>query len=57
MTADTRKTITVHRPESGWATARRKHGQGLRTGLRAKADVDTEQRNRGHEWNVVRSGD
>lgn len=58
MTADPRKTTTTReQPETGWATARRLNGRGIRTCLKAKADKDGGQTRWGIEGNVVRGED
>ncbi|MFH0519396.1 hypothetical protein ACHBTE_19760 [Streptomyces sp. M41] len=57
VNAETKQTTTVRRPETGWATARRLHGQCIRTCERATFDGDDGPKRRGDEWNVVRGED
>ncbi|WP_327714709.1 hypothetical protein OG381_04115 [Streptomyces sp. NBC_00490] len=57
MTGEVRKTITVSRPETGWAQARRLRGQAIRTCVRATIDSDTAQLRDGADANVVRGED
>ncbi|MFJ9347613.1 hypothetical protein [Streptomyces sp. NPDC101237] len=43
--------------ETGWATARRLRGKGVRTWVRATADGGPERPRPGDDWNVVRGED
>ena len=57
MTTETKKTTTIRRAETGWATARRVHRQRIRTCVRATIDGDDGQKRWGDDWNVVRGED
>ncbi|MER6082897.1 hypothetical protein [Streptomyces sp. NPDC001833] len=59
MTAEASNPIAVrrHRPETGWARARRLRGRGIRTCMRATLDNDPGQARQEDDWNVVRGED
>ncbi|MDC0765355.1 hypothetical protein [Streptomyces sp. HD] len=63
MTAETGKTTSVHRPDTGSETGRapalRMHGQRIRTCMRATATFGDGmgQKSLRDEWNVVRGED
>ncbi|MGW2686747.1 hypothetical protein ACWC6I_26785 [Streptomyces sp. NPDC001414] len=50
-------TSSIRGSETGWATARRLRGKGIRTWVRATAEGGRDQPRRGDDWNVVRGED
>lgn len=50
-------TSSIRGSETGWATARRLRGKGIRTWVRATADGGRDRPPRGDDWNVVRGED
>ncbi|MFF8594701.1 hypothetical protein ACF061_25270 [Streptomyces sp. NPDC015220] len=59
MTAHTTEKPAVHSTETGWATARRRREEGVRTCLPAlEEERGGPRRDRtGSEWNIVRGED
>ncbi|MET7543598.1 hypothetical protein [Streptomyces sp. NPDC005507] len=58
MTTDVNNTTTTRRPETGWAKARRRRGNPLRTCVPARSDSnESRQSHASPDWNVVRGDD
>ncbi|MER6981004.1 hypothetical protein [Streptomyces carpinensis] len=58
MTAHTTDKPQAHRPQTGWAEARRQRENGVRTCLPAVDDRGGSRSDRhGADWNIVRGED